>query len=166
MAEIVEHVGDAAGEGQHDDQEGYQEHENILQHDSDAEDDGSEVFGDDPSFDALENGESEGDSPEYSPRGLHSSDVTVRVRVFHHVLQHPDDQPHQEEAVGDDVVVVPEGEVSFLEPSGVRVGLLQPPEEGGCTDVPEAVGGDEDCQGSIHPVYAVSRGSVHVKLER
>ena len=124
MAQIVEHVGHAAGEGQHYHQECYQEHQHVLQHNSDAENDRSKMFRNNPSFYALENCESESNSPEYSPRSLHRSDVSLRVGIFQDVLQHPDDQSHQEEAVRDDVVVVPEGEVPFLKSSGVWVRLF------------------------------------------
>ena len=79
-----------------------------------------------------------------------------------HVLQHANDQPDQEEAVGDDVVVVPEGEVSLLEPGPALVGLLQPPEEAGGADVSEEVRGDEDREGAVHPVDVGGGGLVHV----
>ena len=71
MTEIIEHVGDPAGEGEHDDEEGDQEHQHVLQHDADAEDDGAEVLGHDARLDALEDGEGEGDPPEDPPRRLH-----------------------------------------------------------------------------------------------
>ena len=38
VLEIIEHVGDTAGEGQHYDEEGYQEHHHILHHGIDTED--------------------------------------------------------------------------------------------------------------------------------
>ena len=112
-------------------------------------------------LDALQYGEGEGDPPEYPPRRLHRRDVPLGVGVQQDVLQHPDDEPDEEEAVRDDVVVVPEGEISFLEPPGVGVGLLQPPEEGGRADVSEAVGGDEDRQGPVHPVDTETRERKH-----
>ena len=121
------------------------------------------MFGDNSCLDALQYCEGEGNPPEYPPSRLHRGDVPLGVRVHQDVLQHPDDEPDEEEAVRDDVVVVPEGEISFLEPPGVGVGLLQPPEEGGRADVSEAVGGDEDSQGSVHPVNTESR---NIKIHR
>ena len=112
------------------------------------------MFGDNSCLDALQYCEGEGNPPEYPPSRLHRGDVPLGVRVHQDVLQHPDDEPDEEEAVRDDVVVVPEGEISFLEPPRVGVWFLQPPEEGGRADVSEAVGGDEDSQGSVHPVNA------------
>ena len=71
VAQVVEHVGDPAGEGGHDDEEGDEEHQHVLQHDADAEDDGAEVLGHDARLDALEDGQGEGDAPEDPPRRLH-----------------------------------------------------------------------------------------------
>ena len=71
VAQVVEHIGDPAGECGHDDEEGDQEHQHVLQHDADAEDDGAEVLGHDARLDALEDGEGEGDPPEDPPRRLH-----------------------------------------------------------------------------------------------
>ena len=158
MTGIIEHVGNTTGESQHYHQERYQKHQDVLQHDSDAQYDRSEMFRDNPSLDTLQDGESEGNPPEYSARRLHCCNISVRVGLIKAVLQHPDDQADQEEAVGDDVVVVPESEVSLLESPGVRVGLLKAPEERCSADVSEAVGGDEDSQSSVHPVDTAREG--------
>ena len=47
VAQVVEHVGHAAAEGQHDDEESDEEHGHVLHHHVDAEDDGAKVFGGD-----------------------------------------------------------------------------------------------------------------------
>ena len=121
------------------------------------------MFGHNSCLDALQYGKGEGDPPENSPGCLHCGDVSLGVRVHQDIFQHPDDEPDEEEAVRDDVIVVPEGEISFLDPPGVGVRLLQPPQEGGRADVSEAVGGDEDSQGSVHPVNTESR---NIKIHR
>lgn len=44
VLEVVEHVGDPAGKGEHDDEEGDEEHADILHHRIDAQDDRSKIF--------------------------------------------------------------------------------------------------------------------------
>ena len=172
------HVGDTAGEGEHDDQECDEEpedrsdliyirsnkfiywHQHVLQHDSDAEDDGSKVFWHDSCLDALQYGQSEGDAPEYSTRSLHCSNVPVGVDQD--ILQHAYGETNQEETVSDDVVVVPEGEVALLEPPDAWVGLFKTPEEESCSNVTKKVRSDEDGEGSIKPVYCWCWGFVDI----
>ena len=119
------------------------------------------MLGDNSCLDALQYSEGEGNPPENPPRRLHRREVSLWVRVHQDVLQHPDDEPDEEEAVRDDVVVVPEGEISFLEAPRVRVWFLEAPEKGGGADISEAVGGDEDSQGTVHPVNTeTGRGNI------
>ena len=109
------------------------------------------MFGDNTNLDHLENCECEGSAPEDTSGGLDSRNVDHRfIRA---VLQHSDDQTDKEEGVSDDVVSIPESEVSLLEPSPVGIGSLEVPEEEGSPNVPETVRGDEDGKESVHPVY-------------
>ena len=108
------------------------------------------MLGHNADLDHLEDGQGERNPPEYSPRSLHCRHVDVLV--VEDVDQHLDYQAHEEEHVCDDVVVVPEGEVSFLEPSCIRFGALEAIEKEGSPDVPEAVGGDEDGEEPVDPV--------------
>ena len=57
VLEIIEHVGDSAGESEHDNKERYQEHHHVLHHCVDAEDDGPEVLGCNADFDNFDDGE-------------------------------------------------------------------------------------------------------------
>ena len=118
------------------------------------------MFGDDSGFDALEDSEGEGDAPEDPPSRLHRRDVPLGVHED--VLQHADDEPDQEEAVRDDVVIVPESEVALLKPPHARLGLLHPPEEERGPDVAAEVGGDEDGQRGVNPVDGGRGGFIDV----
>ena len=63
VLEIVEHVGDSTGEGEHDDEESDQEHHHVLHHGVDAEDDGPEILGCDANFDDFDDCEGESYPP-------------------------------------------------------------------------------------------------------
>ena len=108
------------------------------------------MFGHNANLDHLEDSEGEGSSPEDTSGGFDSRNVDHRfIRA---VLQHSDDQTDKEEGVSDDVVSIPESEVSLLEPSPVGIGSLEVPEEEGSPNVPETVRGDEDGEEPVHPV--------------
>ena len=108
------------------------------------------MLGDDACLDALEDGQGEGDAPEYSASSFHRR--YVPVGVDQDVLHHPDSQANQEETIRDDVVVVPEREISFLEPSNAGIWLLKPPEKESGPDISQEIRSDEYCQGSIYPI--------------
>ena len=166
IAQVVKHVGDAAREGQHDDEEGDQEHQDVLQHDPDAQNDRAEVFWHDPGLDALQDGEREGDAPEDPPRCLHRRNATLPLRVHEDILEHPDDEADQEEAVRDDVVVIPEREVALLEPPHAGFWLLHPPEEQCRPDVATEVGGNEDGEGGVYPIDEGRGGLVNIAQDQ
>ena len=122
ILEIVEHVGHPAREGQHDDKEGDQEHHDILHHRVDTQDDGTEIFGGNPNFYDLYDGKCEGNSPQYSACGAQSG--YLRVTPEENVVNDLDDESNHEEHVHDDVVVVPEGEISLFESFLIGTGTL------------------------------------------
>ena len=124
VTEIVEHVGDTAGEGQHDDEEGDEEHEDILQHNSDAENDWPKVFGHDSRFYTFQNGQRESNAPKYSARRLHRCNIALLFGIHENIFQKTDDETNEKETVSDDVIVVPEGKISLLEPSDTGIRLL------------------------------------------
>ena len=108
------------------------------------------MLGDNADLDHLEDGKGEGGPPEDPTCCLNCGDVDHRV--VRAVLQHPDDQAHKEQRVGDDVVRVPKGEVSLLEPSPVGGGPFEVPEKERSPDVSETVRGDEDGKQPVDPV--------------
>ena len=117
-------------------------------------------------LDALEDGECEGDPPKDPTGSLHGRDATVPLRVHEDILEHPDDKTDQEEAVRDDIVVVPKSKISLLEPPHARFGLLHPPEEERRPDVATEVGGDEDGEGGVYPVDEGCGGLVDVAQDQ
>ena len=127
------------------------------------------MFGNYSSFYALQDGEGEGYSPEYSASCLYSRNVdswlviVMSILVLgENILQHSYHKTNEEEEVGQDVVIVPECEVTLLEPAFVRFWPLESPQEESCPNIPEAVGRDEDGEEPVHPVDVGDGGLVHV----
>ena len=83
--EVVEHVRDSTREGEHDNEEGYQEHPYVLHHGVYAEDDWPKVLGGDPDLDHLDDGQGEGHPPQDPTRGLEVRDI--KESVSNQVLQ-------------------------------------------------------------------------------
>ena len=139
---VVVHVGHTAGEGKHDDEEGDEEHADILHHCIDAQDDRTKIFGSNSNLDDLYDCKSERNSPEDSSCRAECGDL--RVSPADNVVNNLDHETNHEEQIHDDVVVVPESKVSFLKSLLVWTGTLEAPEEESGAEVPHGVGDDED----------------------
>ena len=136
VLEVVEHERDAAGERQHDHEEGDEEHHHVFHQCIDADDDRAKVLGCDPDLDHLDYCQSEGNPPEYSSRRADCRDACSCSRLVlilnllaasHHVLKAANTQSCQEQQVHHDVVVVPEGEVSLFKSSNFWTRSFQTP---------------------------------------
>ena len=77
VLEIVEHIGDAAGESEHDYEERYQEHHDVLHHSIDTQNDRSEVLGCNSDFDYFDDGKCKCYSPEDSSSRTKTGYFTV-----------------------------------------------------------------------------------------
>lgn len=150
VLEIIEHVGDSAGESEHDNKERYQEHHHVLHHSIDAENDWPKVLGSNPYLDYLDDGECKCYSPENSPRGTEAGYFTVAATddVIHNLYY----QSNHKEKVHHYVVVIPKCEISLFESFLIRTRTLQSPEKESSTEVSHCVGNDKDQQQSLNNV--------------
>ena len=74
------------------------------------------------------------------------------MSAAYNVVNNLDHEANHEEQIHDDVVVVPESKVSFLEPLLVWTGPLETPEEERGAEVPHGVGNDEDKHEELNDV--------------
>ena len=112
ILEIVEHVGDPTGKGEHDNKERNQKHANIHHHSIDAKNDWTKVFGCDADLNHFDYGECVGYSPEYSPSRAQTR--YVNILLTDDIFKKSNDKANHKESVHENVVVVPKCEVSFL----------------------------------------------------